>query len=356
MKKILLNLMSFFVILPTMATIVHTANPNITLDANSPNNFITITIEGKTIAFSHWSFGASGFQIDGNNDFVGLVESSTSNLLKRLNFGDNIDVNQDFVPFSGYAPAYHSDIFGGIPAGGLLIDGESTYFGFKVSANNGIYYAWLKITRVSSGVVTIDEYAYENTVNTSITAGATGGGTGNILVTSISVQNQGGQSVITTFGGTLQLLATVLPTNATDNSVSWSVLNGAAFASVNASGLVTAISDGTATLAATANDGSGISGFKTVTVSNQTASITSTEVPDFSIYPNPTKNQLTISTQLMEVKSVEVIALNGQIMLRTNVNNTAVQTIDISDLETGVYWVKVHAAGGDQYIEKIIKY
>ena len=59
-----------------------------------------------------------------------------------------------------------------------------------------------------------------------------------------------------TIGNTLTLTATVLPADATDKSVSWSSSSDAV-ATVDASGKVTAVSKGTATIKAEAKDGSG---------------------------------------------------------------------------------------------------
>lgn len=57
-------------------------------------------------------------------------------------------------------------------------------------------------------------------------------------------------------GETVQLTATVLPTDATDKTVTWSSSNND-IASVDNKGKVTAVGPGTATITATANDGSG---------------------------------------------------------------------------------------------------
>ena len=68
-------------------------------------------------------------------------------------------------------------------------------------------------------------------------------------------------------GGTLQMTATVIPSNATDPSVTWSVVNGTGSATINATtGLLTATSAGNVTVYATANDASGVVGIGTVTI------------------------------------------------------------------------------------------
>ena len=100
--------------------------------------------------------------------------------------------------------------------------------------------------------------------------GGNGGEQPTIPVTAIAVSSQNGASTITTKSGTLQMTANVLPENATDKTVTWSVTKGTGNAVISASGLLTAVSDGTVTVKATANDGSNVvsNGF-TVTISGQ---------------------------------------------------------------------------------------
>jgi hypothetical protein len=90
-----------------------------------------------------------------------------------------------------------------------------------------------------------------------------------IPVSSITVTGENGVSSIETPGGTLQLFATILPENATNKTLSWSVENGTGQASISSGGLLTAIEDGTVVAKASATDGSGTSGAFTVTISNQ---------------------------------------------------------------------------------------
>jgi uncharacterized protein YjdB len=79
---------------------------------------------------------------------------------------------------------------------------------------------------------------------------------GTILIT---ITNQ--TAKILTANGTYQVTAVVLPVNATDKSLTWSVTGPA---TVSQSGLVKATGKGTAVVKATAKDGSGI--FKTLSI------------------------------------------------------------------------------------------
>ena len=157
------------------AEVQHTVH-NFTLDAG---NGTTLTIEGTTINLSFWSFAASGFQLDGNETHVGLVSGPNSGDFKILSLGDEIGPSGDFMDPAPYSPAYHGDMT--TPAGDVIQDGESMFFGFKVIDGNDSYYAWMKITRVSNEQLIIDEYAYEDQVNIPINAGDTVGETASIM-------------------------------------------------------------------------------------------------------------------------------------------------------------------------------
>ena len=87
-------------------------------------------------------------------------------------------------------------------------------------------------------------------------------------VASITVQGQGGVSTITTNAGTLQMEASILPSEASQ-SVIWSVINGTGQATINTNGILTAVADGDVTVRATANDGSDVFGETVITLSNQ---------------------------------------------------------------------------------------
>lgn len=155
-----------------------------------------------------------------------------------------------------------------------------------------------------------------------------------VLVNSIDVEGQGGQSTITTVGGTLQMSAAVLPSNATDNTYTWSVSNGTGSATIDVNGMLTAQTDGTVDVVATANDGSGVTGTETITISNQTAGIEE-GVLSFSIVPNPTLGKVSIKADF-NIISVEVLSVSGeQIAVFDS------KEFDISSFNSGVYFVKV---------------
>ncbi|MDP3129898.1 MAG: Ig-like domain-containing protein, partial [Bacillota bacterium] len=96
-----------------------------------------------------------------------------------------------------------------------------------------------------------------------------------VIVTSIAVSSLGDTAVIDEFHGSVQMRALVLPTDAEDESVIWSVVNGTGSATISESGLLTAVSNGTVTVVATSVSYPDINGTKVMTITNQEVLVTS---------------------------------------------------------------------------------
>jgi uncharacterized protein YjdB len=93
-----------------------------------------------------------------------------------------------------------------------------------------------------------------------------------VSVIGITIKGTGESNNITTDKGTLQLISSVLPSDASNKTVTWSITNGIGQATISSSGLVSAIGNGTVTAVATATDGSGASGTFFINISNQAIS------------------------------------------------------------------------------------
>lgn len=144
--------------------------------------------------------------------------SFTGNAVTNYTFTDNVKDNPDFVSSSDYhLQAGSPAIAAGVNVG-ITYDYEGKPF----------------VDPPSSGI-----YEY--------------GTVANIPVTSVVVSATGGVPAITVNGGTLQMIATILPVDATDQTVTWSVTNGSGTAIISPSGLLTAVTNGTVTVTATAN-------------------------------------------------------------------------------------------------------
>lgn len=84
---------------------------------------------------------------------------------------------------------------------------------------------------------------------------------------------------------------------------------------------------------------------------NPTLSVDSLDFDNsVSLYPNPVQNILNIKGE--NIESVNVYSINGKKVLTTSVN---VKTIDVSILETGMYFVNIKDNKGNVIVKKIIK-
>jgi uncharacterized protein YjdB len=87
----------------------------------------------------------------------------------------------------------------------------------------------------------------------------------------ITITNQVNMAAITVDKGTYQVTVVVLPADATDKSLTWTITGPA---TVSVSGLVTATGNGTAVVKATAKDGSGVFGTLSIPISGQKVLVT----------------------------------------------------------------------------------
>ena len=136
-------------------------------------------------------------------------------------------------------------------------------------------------------------------------------------------------------GQTERVEAIVEPATATDNNVSWSSSNEA-IATVSASGIVSAVAEGTASITATTLDGR-ISATCAVTILKSTVGNESLNDNTFVVYPNPTDGQITIEG-LAPGGAVRLYSIFGN-LINTFTTNDGVLIIDISNLKQGMYFI-----------------
>lgn len=129
-----------------------------------------------------------------------------------------------------------------------------------------------------------------------------GDGSGDIPVTGVSVSPT---TVSLNLNQTAQLQAAISPSNATNKNLSWSSSN-TAVASVNASGLVTGLAEGSATITVTTEDG-GYTASSQVTVTTDT-----------------TPDEYTLSTSINGQGSIQLSPAGGVYDANTEVTLTAV--------------------------------
>jgi uncharacterized protein YjdB len=145
----------------------------------------------------------------------------------------------------------------------------------------------------------------------------------NIPVTGVTVAPA---TVSVNIGLTTQLIATVAPANATNQSVTWSS-NNTSVATVNATGLVSAGTEGVATITVTTQDG-----LKTATC---VVTVTNINVPVTGVTVTPTTASVNVgATTQLTATIAPANATNKTINWSSN--NTAIATVSTTGLVTGI--------------------
>ena len=203
-------------------------------DGTNESDYASVTVEDKTAP------QAANIQLSGTTTTPGGTITATVTLAD----------NESGVNAAESKWVYNTN------AGTIGTEDESQYTGGSFTSNS----QEIPLTATTSGtyylhVLTKDLAGNKvETVSSAVTVQQ--------LVTSITLNQT---SLTLPIGQTSQLTATALPNNADNREITWSSSN-AGIASVSNNGLVTAVSAGTVTISATANDGSGIKGTCNVTV------------------------------------------------------------------------------------------
>jgi hypothetical protein len=169
-----------------------------------------------------------------------------------------------------------------------------------------------------------------------------------IFITKIQIS---GPNYIDVKNGSIQLEATITPTNAANQQLIWSV-SDTNLASITQTGMVTAKNNGVVIVTATSTDGSLIKGTTSISINNQKVGINELVVDEsqITLYPNPAKNQLTVLCNVAKVQAIHLLELSGK-MLHTFTNNT---TINLSQCASGMYLVKIETDKGVVFKKLII--
>ncbi|HON53305.1 MAG TPA: cellulase family glycosylhydrolase [Bacteroidales bacterium] len=153
---------------------------------------------------------------------------------------------------------------------------------------------------------------------------------------------------ITTKQGSLQLSADVVPANATNTDVVWSIISGGQLATIDNTGLLTATGygNGSVRVQALAYDGSGVKATKTIYISGQTSSI---DVNRTNCSVKIDENEYIISGNT--IQNIEIYSIIGQLRTKIQgVNNSEfyipksylAQNMNVIKIvtDTGVHTVK----------------
>jgi endoglucanase len=162
-----------------------------------------------------------------------------------------------------------------------------------------------------------------------------------VFISGITISGESGSDSIATVGDTLQMLANILPLDATITTLSWTV-SDTSLAKIDAQGLLTAKKEGVVTITANSRDGSGLKGTTTVTISVQTTAIKeSAGEDDIYIFPVPVDQGRLNITRVSET-TVDIVIYNiyGQQVLFRHSDEKLI-SLDVSGLNQGSYIIKI---------------
>ena len=168
---------------------------------------------------------------------------------------------------------------------------------------------------------------------------------------SITVSASDGSSAIHKIGGTLNMLAQVLPVNTTIPNITWSI-SPAGRATIDSNGLLTTLATGNVIVTATSWDGSGVKGTKVIVVTNTTGIDDKSLAGQITVYPNPAVNGSFTIKGIETIKQIELVNMVGEkVRAFTNLNQPSLN-IQVN-VPHGIYVINFF--DGEQYsFKKII--
>ena len=175
--------------------------------------------------------------------------------------------------------------------------------------------------------------------------------TGDVPVESIAVSPA---VVNLTVGGTQLLSVSVKPQTATNKTATWAVTVGADVVSVDGTGLVRALKEGTATVTATVG-GQTATCTVNVTAASVPQAVEDAVLASLVIAPNPFSTQLRIVNPEGIALRYELVILTGNVVRAGALDGTETM-VDTEALSAGLYFVRLTGQNGAKKVVKVVKY
>jgi len=151
-------------------------------------------------------------------------------------------------------------------------------------------------------------------------------------------------------GDSEQLKATIAPNNATNQALAWSS-SAPGIANVNADGTVTALSEGSATIFVTTQDGNKEAKCNVTITPKQITGAEGTLAPYLNIYPNPFTGAVRLTGA--EGCTLQVITAFGA-LVHTQMIISPDETVKLEHLQAGVYFFRLEKDGKEKTF-KVVK-
>ncbi|MDT0607806.1 Ig-like domain-containing protein [Croceitalea rosinachiae] len=198
------------------------------------------------------------------------------------------------------------------------------------------------VTGVSEGTVTITVTTEDGSF-TSESLVTVISGMEAVAVSSISLSPENPTIAI---DASLELIAEVLPANATNKAVSWSS-DDETIATVDDNGTVTGVSEGTVTIIVTTEDGNFVSESFIAIITNDIAE-------GVKVYPNPALSNTNVNIVGIENGTYEMAlySLSGSLVLQKTIEIKGNYNISLNNLTEGLYLLNLRNID-NLYVEKI---
>ena len=184
------------------------------------------------------------------------------------------------------------------------------------------------VTAINNGTIIVQAISNENTTILDTIEIII---TGQILpVVSIEISvEEDLPAVIITDNGTLQLVAALLPSNS-NQDVTWSIIAGTEYASINANGLVTAINNGTITVQVVSNENNTILDTIEIIITGQIVAVNSIEIT----VANNAAAIITTNGGTLQLNAVILPENSNQNVVWSVISGNEIATIDSNGLVT----------------------
>ncbi|WP_162555644.1 Ig-like domain-containing protein [Reichenbachiella versicolor] len=200
------------------------------------------------------------------------------------------------------------------------------------------------VTAVANGTadITVKTKDGNYTAVAKLTVTIDGSATPDIAVTGVSIAAE--SVTLESEGATEQLIATITPSDATNKSVTWESSDDGVV-TVNASGMVTAMASGTATITVKSQDGNHTA-VSTITVEidedpGEVSAIATLE-GGLKVFPNPSTGEVQINCK--QGTEIRILGMSGR-LLRVIYASKRNPIIDLSGLGSGLYVIHLTLDG-----------
>jgi len=171
-----------------------------------------------------------------------------------------------------------------------------------------------------------------------------------ILADSLTVTGDAGATTITVKGDSLQMTAALHPSTVTTSDVVWSV-SDTSIATIGATGMIYAQSNGVVTVTAATVDGSGVSGSTDITITGQNIGFLEGSLEQLVVYPNPANHSIQIKG-ITEQIQYQIFTLHGSLIQSGNADPS--ERISLQNLASGTYILRANDESGSKSIKLFV--